>query len=162
MLKLQFFGHLVWKTLENILMLGKVEGKRRSRWQKKRWLESITDSMDMNLSKLRETVEGIGACVLRSLGSQRAGHDLGAVQQKQYPGNQKRRKPALSTAQNILLTETVSVLSLTRIQSTCIEGNNGEHAEGMLSALLSATNSLGQASCPMKPSRKVWILLCVC
>ena len=61
MLKLQFFGHLDWRTLENTLVLGKVEGKRRSRWQRKRWLESFTDSMNMNLSKLWETVEDRGA-----------------------------------------------------------------------------------------------------
>ena len=58
-LKLQYFGHLMWRadSLEKTLMLGKIEGRRRRGWQRIRWLDSITDSMDMNLSKLREMVK---------------------------------------------------------------------------------------------------------
>ena len=61
-LKLQYFGQLMQRvdSLEKTLMLGKIEGKRRG-WQTMRWLHSITDSMDMNLSKLREIVENKGA-----------------------------------------------------------------------------------------------------
>ena len=59
MLKLQYFGHLMRKanSLEKPLMLGKIEGKRRRRQQRVRRLDSITDSVDMNLSKLWEIVE---------------------------------------------------------------------------------------------------------
>ena len=53
-LKLQYFGHLMGKTesLEKTLMLGKIEGRRRRGWQRMRWLDSITDSVDLRFSKL--------------------------------------------------------------------------------------------------------------
>ena len=61
-LKLQYFGHLMQRadSLEKTLMLGKIEGRRRRGWQRMRWLDSINDSMDMNLSKLQEIVEDRG------------------------------------------------------------------------------------------------------
>ena len=61
-LKLQYFGHLMQRTnsLEKTLMLGKIEGIRRRGWQRMRWLNDITASMDMNLSKLWKTVEDRG------------------------------------------------------------------------------------------------------
>ena len=65
-LKFQLFGHLIPRadSLEKTPMLGKIEGKGRRRWQRMRWLDSITDSMDMNLYKFQEIVEDWGAwCV---------------------------------------------------------------------------------------------------
>ena len=74
--KLQYFGHLMGRvdSLEKTLMLGKIEGRRR-RGRQMEWLDDITDSVDMSLRKLQESVEDREACHAVVHGSQRVGHD---------------------------------------------------------------------------------------
>ena len=83
-LKFQYFGHLLWRTdsLEKTLMLGKIEGRKKRGQQRMRWLDDITDSMDMNLGKLRGRWWRTGKPgVLQYMGSQRVRHELVTEQQ---------------------------------------------------------------------------------
>ena len=76
-LKLQYFGHLIQRadSLDKTLMLGKTECKRRRQQQRIRWLDGITESMDMSLSKIWDLVKDRETCRATIMGSQRVGHD---------------------------------------------------------------------------------------
>ena len=105
MLELQYFGHLMRRTdaLEKTLMLGKIEGRRRRGGHRMRWLDGITDSMEMSLSKLQEMVKDREARWSGVHGSQRSRQNWVTEQQQQmlvYSGKLKRKRKREQQQQN--------------------------------------------------------------
>ena len=105
-LKLWYFAHLMQRanSLEKTLVLGMIEGKRRMVQQRTTWLDGITDSMDMSLSKLWELVMDREVGVLQSMGSQRVGHNWATEPNWEVPNWAETQDDSVTVSWTFLLT----------------------------------------------------------
>ena len=136
-LKLQYFGHLMWRatSLEQTLMLRKIEGRRRRGWQMMRWLDGITNSMALSLSKLRGDDEGQGSLAYCSPWGCKESDTTWATEKQQH------------MSPFVLFSMRVYPIS----KSLLIEVERTSTARGWGSVILSpGLGSLGQPSCPLK------------
>ena len=117
-LKLQYFSLLMWRddSLEKILMLGKIEGRRKRGWQRIRWLHGITDSMDMSLSKIQEIVKDSKAWQCCSPGGYRVQNDWATEQQQGVDLKISNHKKKIVTRVVWTVTKLIAVTILQYIQ----------------------------------------------